>query len=82
MIFVVVIGGIYVGVFTPTEGAAVGAISTGLLAAAHRRLGWNEFVSCLRGTASATGMIFIILLGADLLNAFFALTQMPARQPT
>ena len=38
---------------------------------------WKGFVECLAGTAEATGMIFLILLGADLLNVFLALTQMP-----
>ncbi len=39
---------------------------------------WDGLVECLYGTAEATGMIFLILLGADVLNVFLALTQMPA----
>ena len=77
-IFLVVIGGIYAGVFTPTEGAAVGAVSTGLLALIHGHLRWDGLQECLLGTASATGMIFLIVFGADVFNAFLALTQMPA----
>ncbi len=77
-IFLVVIGGIYTGAFTPTEGAAVGAIATGLLAVIHGKLRWHGLRECLLATASATAMIFLIILGADLFNVFLALTQMPA----
>jgi tripartite ATP-independent transporter DctM subunit len=76
VIFVVVMGGIYGGIFTPTEGAAVGAASTGLLAA-YNGMRWKGVVDCLLGTASLTAMIFLILIGADLFNAFLAITQMP-----
>jgi len=77
-IFLVVIGGIYAGAFTPTEGAAVGAVATGLLALVHGHLNWQGLRECLLGTASATAMIFLIIFGADVFNAFLALTQMPA----
>ena len=75
-IFIVVIGGIYGGIFTPTEAAAVGTFCAGSLAA-FRGLRWHGFLECLHGTAEATAMIFFILLGADILNVFLALTQMP-----
>jgi len=77
LIFVVVIGGIYGGIFTPTEAAAVGTLATGLLAAA-RGMRLTGLAQCIYGAAEATGMIFLILLGADVLNVFLALTQMPA----
>ncbi len=77
LIFIVVIGGIYIGVFTPTEAAAVGAVATGGLAVIHGGVRWQGMMECLLGTASATAMIFLILFGADLFNAFLALTQMP-----
>lgn len=77
LIFLLVIGGIYGGWFTPTEGAAVGAFCTGVLALMRGRLGLSGVVSCLQETAMTTGMIFLILLGAELYNAFLALTQMP-----
>jgi len=78
IIFVVVMGGIYGGFFTPTEGAAVGAASTGLLAAVNG-MRIKGLIECLLGTASLTAMIFLILIGADLFNAFLAITQMPAQ---
>lgn len=76
-VFVMVIGGIYGGVFTPTEAAAVGTIATTLLAILSRELTWQGFMQSVFGAAEATAMIFLILIGADVLNAFLALSQMP-----
>jgi len=78
VIFTIVIGGIYGGVFTPTEAAAFGAASTGLLAVARRSMSLPDFLECVAGAAQTTAMIFLILLGADLFNAFLAFTRMPA----
>ncbi len=77
LIFALVIVGIYRGWFTPTEGAAVGAFGTGALALTYGRMRLAGLVECLYGTAQATAMIFLILLGADIFNAFLALTQLP-----
>jgi C4-dicarboxylate transporter, DctM subunit len=77
IIFTVVIGGIYMGVFTPTEGAAFGALGTGIIAVWRAGLRWDGFLECLKGTASSTAMIFLILLGADFFNAFLGLSRMP-----
>ena len=76
LIFVVVIGGMYAGLFTPTEGAAVGAFGAGMLAlrAGMRAAGFAE---CLRRTAIASAMIFFIVLGAQLFNTFLAFTRLP-----
>lgn len=78
-IFVLVLGGIYAGIFTPTEGAAVGAFATFGAALARRELGWRGIGRSLLGTATTTGMIFFIFLGADMLNSALALSQMPAQ---
>ena len=75
VIFVLVIGGIYFGVFTPTEGAAIGAAATGLVATASGQLRWAAFATSLLETAKATGMIFLILVSAEVLNSFLALSQ-------
>jgi len=79
VVFVVVMGGIYGGFFTPTEGAAVGAASTGLIAAVGGGMRMKGLIECLLGSAKLTGMIFMILIGADLFNAFLAITQMPTQ---
>ncbi|MCG8362824.1 MAG: TRAP transporter large permease, partial [Pseudanabaenales cyanobacterium] len=78
-IFILVIGGIYGGWFTPTEAAAVGAFSTGGLAIYRGDLRLRGLIICLQETAAATAMIFLILLGAEVYNAFLALTQMPVQ---
>lgn len=77
LIFLVVVGGIYSGLFTPTEGAAVGAFGTGLSAWLRGGLGKKQLVCALLDTAKATGMIFMIVLGAGVFNTFLALSQLP-----
>ena len=76
-LFVVVIGGIYGGFFTPTEAAAIGTVGALFFAVWLGGMRWDGLVDGLYGTAEATAMIFLILLGADVLNVFLALTQMP-----
>jgi C4-dicarboxylate transporter, DctM subunit len=76
-IFVIVFGGIYGGVFSPTEGAAVGAVSTFVAGLAQRELGWAGIRTSFIGTAETSAMVFMIFLGADMINASLALTQMP-----
>ena len=77
IIFIVVIGGIYAGIFTPTEGAAIGAFLTGGYAFLQGNLNLEVFAECLTQTAVSTGMIFLIIFGADMLNGFIALTGLP-----
>ena len=79
VIFIVVFGGIYGGVFSPTEAASVGAIATFLAALLKGELTMEGVKQSFLGTASNTGMIFLIFLGADLLNSALALSQMPAQ---
>ncbi|WP_170476276.1 TRAP transporter large permease [Ruegeria arenilitoris] len=77
LVFGLVVGGIYLGWFTPTEGAAVGAAGTGLIALLSGNLNWQVFVESIIATATSTAMIFFIVLGAGLYNSFLALTQVP-----
>ncbi len=77
VIFLLVIGGIYAGWFTPTEGAAVGAAGTGLVAYANGGLDWKGLREAILATANSTGMIFFILLGAAVFNSFLAFSQLP-----
>jgi tripartite ATP-independent transporter DctM subunit len=78
VIFFVVFGGIYGGVFTPTEGAAVGAVSTFVAGLALRELDLAGIKRAVLGTAETSGMIFMIFVGADMLNSALALSQLPA----
>ena len=77
VIFIAVIGGIYTGIFTPTEGAAVGAAATGLLAWRNGGLAGRKVLRAFEATAGATGMVFMIVLGAAAYNTFLALSQLP-----
>ncbi|WP_367715731.1 TRAP transporter large permease [Nitratireductor sp. GISD-1A_MAKvit] len=77
VVFLAVVGGIYLGVFTPTEGAAVGAAGTGLIALVNGGLTRETFVESILATATATAMIFFIVLGAGFYNSFLALAQVP-----
>jgi C4-dicarboxylate transporter, DctM subunit len=79
LIFIVVFGGIYGGYFSPTEAASVGAIATFAVALSKGELTMKGIQESFLGTASNTGMIFLIFLGADLLNSALALSQMPAQ---
>ncbi len=76
-IFGLVVGGIYLGWFTPTEGAAIGAAGTGLAALFAGNLTWAMFRESLFGTARTTAMIFFIIFGAALYNSFLALSGVP-----
>jgi tripartite ATP-independent transporter DctM subunit len=77
VIAVVVVGGIYGGVFTPTESAAVGCIGVLAVGLLRGSLPLRDIRAALLATAETTAMIFAILLGAEVFNAFLALTQAP-----
>jgi C4-dicarboxylate transporter DctM subunit len=77
-IFLVVFGGIYGGWFTPTEAASIGASATFLAALLRGELTRGKFLECFYDTAVTTGMIFMIFLGADIMNSALALSQFPA----
>ena len=76
-VFLIVFGGIYGGVFSPTEGAGVGAVLTMLLGFVKKELKLSGMQAALLSTAETTAMVFLIFLGADMMNATLALTEMP-----
>ncbi len=78
LVFVVVIVGIYDGWANPTEAASIGAAACGILAVVTGGMRLEGVVKSLVSTAEATAMIFLVLLGADMLNSGLAVTQMPA----
>jgi tripartite ATP-independent transporter DctM subunit len=78
LVFLLVFGGIYGGVFSPTEGAAVGAAATFVVGLARRELDGAGIRRSFLGTAETSAMVFLIFLGADMMNASLALTQLPA----
>lgn len=77
LVFFLVVGGIYLGWFTPTEAAAIGAAGTAIIAWSNRALNRETIAASFLATASSTAMIFLIVLGASFFNAFLALTQVP-----
>ncbi len=77
LVFLLVVGGIYLGWFTPTEAAAIGAAGTGLIGLANRTLTWQTAREAIYATALTTAMIFLIILGASIYNSFLALSQLP-----
>ncbi len=77
LVFMVVIVGIYDGWANPTEAASIGAAACGILAMVSGGMRLEGVIRSITGTAQATAMIFLVLLGADMLNAGLAITQMP-----
>ncbi|MBY6135721.1 TRAP transporter large permease [Nocardioides marinus] len=77
LVFGLVVGGIYLGWFTPTEGAAVGAFGTGFIAWTNGGLNRETLADSFLVTARSTAMIFFIVLGAGFYNGFLALTKVP-----
>ena len=79
VVFSIVFGGIYGGLFTPTEGAGVGAAATFIAALMKRELTLQKLKKCFYATAEGSAMIFMIFIGADVMNSSLALTQVPAQ---
>ncbi|MBV1800239.1 TRAP transporter large permease [Siccirubricoccus sp. G192] len=77
LIALIVLGGIYGGIFTPTESAAIGCIAVLAVGLLRGTLRAREVRDALLATAETTAMIFVILLGAEVFNAFLALSQAP-----
>ncbi len=76
-IFGIVIGGIYVGAFNPTPAAAIGAFLIGLYGVIRKRISWNNFIEALLETAKTSGMIYLILIGAETLKIFMSRGRVP-----
>jgi tripartite ATP-independent transporter DctM subunit len=70
----VVIGGIALGWFTPTEAASVGATGALLLCAARRKLSWAAVRDALSQTLRTTGMIYVVIIGALIFSVFMSYT--------
>ena len=72
-----VFGGLYSGVFTVNEAASVAAVLSFLCAAARRRMTWDKFFTDVREAASATAMLYIILMGAFIFGYFITVARIP-----
>jgi C4-dicarboxylate transporter DctM subunit len=81
-LFIVVIGGIYLGVFTPTEASAIGAFGAFIVMFARRLASRRSVMDSLLSAGRTTGMIFAIMIGAMLLNYFLGVTKLPMELAT
>jgi tripartite ATP-independent transporter DctM subunit len=77
LLFILVIGGMFAGLFTPTEAAAVGAAGSLIIALVRRQLTWHSFVRSLQETARTSCMVMIIVAGAVMFGHFLAVTRLP-----
>lgn len=77
LVFLIVIGGIYAGFYNPTPAAAIGVFCVTVLGVARGRLGWARMRAAMLETAGTTGMIYLILLGAELLKIFMSRAGVP-----
>lgn len=76
-LFGLVIGGIYGGIFTPTEAAGIGASGAFFIAMFRRRLTWSSLYETLVESARTTGMIFVILIGAEIFSNYINIAGLP-----
>jgi C4-dicarboxylate transporter, DctM subunit len=77
ILFSLVMGGIFFGIFTPTEAAAIGAFLTILIAVFRKQLAWHAFVKSLADTTKISCMIMVIVAGAVIFGHFMAITRVP-----
>ena len=79
VLFLAVIGGMFVGFFTANEAAAVGAFMAFVYMIIVRKFTIQRFITCLRETVQTSAMVFLILIGAYVFGAFLAITRLPMR---
>ncbi|MBW1680201.1 MAG: TRAP transporter large permease [Deltaproteobacteria bacterium] len=77
LVFLLVMGGLFVGLFTPTEAAAVGAFGVLAVSVARRNLSWEGFVKSLYETLGTSCMVMMLIAGAVLFGKFLAVTRIP-----
>lgn len=76
-LFVLVIGGLYTGWFTPTEAAGVGAFGAFVITIVKKKLTWLNLTESLAQTIRTTAMVFLILIGAHIFGYFLTISQIP-----
>jgi tripartite ATP-independent transporter DctM subunit len=76
-LFIVTIGGIYAGVFSPTEAASIGAFGAILLGVLGRRMGARDLLRAIESTVVVSGLLFVIVMGANLFSSFVVQTHLP-----
>jgi C4-dicarboxylate transporter, DctM subunit len=82
LLFAAVMGGMFGGIFTPTEAAAIGAAGTIAITAAKRKLSFRMLVQSLKETLRTSVMVMIIVAGAVVFGRFLAVTRIPFAMAT
>jgi len=77
ILFIIIMGGLFVGFFTPTEAGAVGAFATLAIAVVRRQIDWKGFTAALVETTRISCMILVIVMGATIFGHFLAITRIP-----
>jgi C4-dicarboxylate transporter, DctM subunit len=77
LLFIVTIGGIYAGIFSPTEAAAIGAFGSIVLGFLGRRLSWATLWLSIETSITTSCLLFVIIIGANLFSSFMVQTQFP-----
>ena len=77
IVFILVIGGLFIGLFTPTEAAAVGSFGVLLVSFIRRQLTWQGFVKSLYETLRTSCMVMLLIAGAIIFGKFLAVTRIP-----
>ncbi|MGA1865000.1 MAG: TRAP transporter large permease [bacterium] len=77
LLFILVMGGMFLGYFTPTEAAAVGAMGSLIIAVAERQISWKKLSQALKETMRTSCMVMIIVAGAVVFGHFLAVTRIP-----
>ena len=79
IVFIVSIGGLSAGFFTPTEGGAIGAFAMLAVVLIRRKLTWKGFIGSLKDTVKTVGMVLYIVASATMFGRFIALAQIPTK---
>lgn len=77
LLFIIVMGGIYKGIFTPTEAAGVGAFGAFLISLLKGKMSRKKLAECLLESGKTTAMIFLIIIGANIFSTFLGLARIP-----
>ncbi|NLO98545.1 MAG: TRAP transporter large permease [Peptococcaceae bacterium] len=82
IVFIVSLGGLFIGWFSPTEAGAVGALALLIVTAIQKKMDWPKLKAALLDTTKLSAMIFLLIAGATVFGHFFALSRIPANLAT
>ncbi|MCF8107278.1 MAG: TRAP transporter large permease [Desulfohalobiaceae bacterium] len=77
LVFLLVMGGMFFGLFTPTKAGAVGSFSLLVIALVQRKLTWKNFLNAINDTLKTSCMVIMLVVGATIFGHFLALSQIP-----